>query len=146
MVPLVFSVDDDATGQIILRAFLNDEAFCDEFVSHQSPVAALKDLTSRAQNDFDRFPEVLFIDIRMPEMDGWELVEQIIPLVQDRDRLPAIVMLTGTATREDHERALANPFVFTLEEKPLNMELLYELRGYRAIKQYFDSSAHATCA
>ena len=146
MVPLVFSVDDDATGQIILRAFLKDEAFCDEFVCYQSPTAALKDLSFRAENDFDSFPEVLFIDIRMPEMDGWELVENIIPLVQDKERLPAIVMLTGTATKEDHERALANPFVLALEEKPLNMDLLYELRGFRHISQYFNSRAQATCA
>lgn len=146
MVPLVFSVDDDPTGQLILSAFLKDEEFCKGFVSFQCPERALTDLQSRAKNGFAEFPEVLIIDIRMPKMDGWDLVNHLIPLIEGQEKQPAIIMLTGTATSADHEKALANPFVQSLEEKPLTSKLLLKLRGAKGIRKYFSSEAQATCA
>jgi len=54
-----------------------------------------------------RLPDLLISDIGMPEVDGYELVQQIRELAPQQGGLVPAIALTGYATRKDHERALA---------------------------------------
>jgi PAS domain S-box-containing protein len=64
-------------------------------------------------------PDILISDIGMPEMDGYELLQQIRALhSQQNQRIPAIA-LTAFARSEDEERAIEAGFQAYLS-KPLN--------------------------
>jgi CheY-like chemotaxis protein len=75
-----------------------------------------------ALDEFDAFqPEVVLLDIGLPEMDGFEVAHRM------RERMgaarAALVALTGYGQREDRERAIAAGFDEHLV-KPVSVEAL----------------------
>ncbi len=141
MIPLVLAVDDDRSSHILLRAHLLDEKFCAHFVGQASGRDALEFLTTLPATEIPvDFPDVIFLDINMPEMDGWEFLDALTPVLQRHEKLPAIVMLSATNTDEAKEKAAAHPLVLSITTKPLRGEVLDFLRHYPTLKSFFDQS------
>lgn len=66
-----------------------------------------------AENDVD----VMFLDLNMPILDGWEVLEELAK--RERKRM-AIFVVTSSIDPADREKADKNPLVFDLIEKPLD--------------------------
>ncbi len=79
---------------------------------------------------FDSSPEgrysIIFMDVQMPEMDGYEAAQAIRKLARDDARNVPIVAMTANAFREDVEKALAHGMNAHLA-KPLEYERLMAL-------------------
>ncbi|HEY2838294.1 MAG TPA: ATP-binding protein [Pirellulales bacterium] len=67
-------------------------------------------------------PDVIFLDIAMPGMDGYEVARRLREMPQS----PALVALTGYGQAEDRRRASAAGFHFHLT-KPTNARALQEI-------------------
>jgi len=74
-------VDDDAVDRLSLLSFLEEVSFLDVKGSYESPEEAL----AAARQDA---PDVLFLDIDMPSMDGMALRQQLM-------HIPACIFITA---------------------------------------------------
>lgn len=74
----------------------------------------------------DYHPELIFSDISMPEMTGYELVTRL----RQRDDLKGtyIVAMTGFGQQSDHDQAIESGFDEHLI-KPVSVDQLQELFG-----------------
>lgn len=82
---------------------------------------ALSHLRENVAN-LELIPTIMFLDINMPMMDGWMLLEELestIPELLDKIH---IHILTSSINREDYARALAHPRVISYISKPLTAE------------------------
>lgn len=61
--------------------------------------------------------DVMFLDLNMPIMDGWEVLEELYK--RERKRM-AIFVVTSSIDPSDKERADKHPLVYELIEKPLD--------------------------
>ncbi|MGL5877811.1 MAG: hybrid sensor histidine kinase/response regulator, partial [Xenococcaceae cyanobacterium] len=68
-------------------------------------------------------PDILISDIAMPEMDGYELLQQIRNLQGDRSKQIPAIALTAYARTEDAEKALKAGFQRHIS-KPVDLNLL----------------------
>ena len=71
-------------------------------------------------------PELIFLDINMPKMDGWEFLEEY--RQEQLNKLNSkIILLTTSENPDDIEKALKYPEIQQYCSKPLNKAILTEL-------------------
>jgi CheY-like chemotaxis protein len=72
-------------------------------------------------------PGIIFLDINMPGMNGWEFMEVYHSLNENQKAKIVVVMLTTSLNADDHERALQDKDIATFIHKPLRPERLLSL-------------------
>lgn len=77
-------------------------------------------------------PDLIFLDINMPAMDGWEFLGKYRTLPKEKKAHTVLIMLTTSLNPDDEKRTHAIPEVSGFENKPLNQTRLQLL-----LKKYF---------
>ena len=106
-------VDDNADNRLIIRTILEDQYEIVEFSSGSEAIEGFKK---------DR-PDVVILDISLPEMDGTEILRRIRDDSALHD-LP-IVALTAHAMVGDREKYLAAGFNDYVAKPILDMNILF---------------------
>lgn len=78
------------------------------------------------------FPDLIFLDINMPVMDGFEFIEEYEKRKTDRRATALVVMLTTSMHPRDVERADQFESIYEYIYKPLMKEKLKEV-----VEKYF---------
>ena len=128
----VLVVDDDTdTLELLTTALARREASVTAVTSATEALEAIK--VSR--------PDVLISDIAMPGADGYDLIERVRSLDNEKMSFIPAVAITAYAKTEDRERALAAGFQIYLA-KPVELnELISVVR--KAARREFDNGTEA---
>ena len=121
MLDTVVLIDDNEDDNYIHRRYLERAGWAREIVDFCDPVEALESIRSSA-----RPPDLVFVDLNMPELNGFELLDA----VRDGGLAPGVcrfVVLTSSLHPDDRRRAEAHPLVSAYVEKPLNLGALAQL-------------------
>lgn len=111
----VLVVDDEELIRDVMTDFL-------EVMGHQVVIA-----TNGAEALFrikEMIPDVVFLDIRMPHMDGMEALR----LIKEISPQAMVIILSGIATTA-MARDLLNNGAFDYVNKPVNLQHLQHLMG-----------------
>jgi len=122
----ILLIDDDEPTNFLNRMTL-EQAGCTKQIqiaqSGQEALDFLSDATLR--------PDLIFLDINMPAMDGWEFLERYRGLPPARKADIVLIMLTTSLNPDDEKRTRAIPEVSGFEHKPLGQaQLEYLLQKY----------------
>jgi two-component SAPR family response regulator len=71
---------------------------------------------------------LIFLDIRMPGMGGFEFLENFQALPEEIKQKIRIIMLSSTIDTDELERVNSNPFVLAFIPKPLTREKIAGLK------------------
>ena len=77
-------------------------------------------------------PNLIYLDINMPGMNGFEFLEEYKHLAEDIKSGIVVIMLTTSFNPDDKEKALSYKEVSEFRNKPLTAELLKE-----TVERYF---------
>ena len=111
----VLIVEDSADTLMLLSALFSREG---------ATVATAASAAEALQHAVSKRPNVIISDIGMPDVDGYQLLQQL-KVLPGMDEVPAIA-ISGYASDEDRERALDTGY-HALIPKPIDVEALFDL-------------------
>lgn len=119
----ILIIDDDDLFLHLCEFIMEDEDFATEVITYDYANKALEYLKSLAVNDL---PEVVFLDINMPLMDGWEFMEAL--EIAGMENKMRIYITSSSIDPRDLKRVEHNPFIKGLISKPLDPEKLDKIK------------------
>lgn len=124
-------IDDNEIDNFIHQKLLQGIGFADKVYVHTSGRSALEFLENLAM-DADALeklrPEVIFLDINMPIMDGYQFYHAFRKLPEVIHKGVKIIVLTSSINPNDDERFMTFDDVVGIIHKPLNEAHLQEYR------------------
>jgi len=115
----IILIDDDEINNFINRKLLtryDPELDISEFIVAREALAHLK-------NGTRHLPDIILLDINMPEMNGWEFIMEFSKL----NLSSKVVMLTSSIDERDEEKALTFPEIKGYFTKPLDNDKIQEI-------------------
>lgn len=100
---LISIIDDDPITVFGIKKMLDHLDVCDDIVTYANGKLALDGLKQMFAEK-QRIPEVIFLDINMPIMDGWQFLEEFIELpLKKKIRINIVTSSIDIADREKWE-------------------------------------------
>ena len=115
-------IDDSRIDRFVAERIIKRSFFAEEVLLMESAISALDYL--QAIENIGDLPEVIFLDIRMPVMDGFGFLDSYNTLSDKVKRNCIIAMISSSADVNDHLRARSSQYVACFMEKPLDKEKL----------------------
>jgi CheY-like chemotaxis protein len=130
----VLLIDDDEPTNFMSNLVLEEVNCASHIKIMQSGKNALEYLSKSTTKHDDRpYPELIFLDINMPAMNGWEFLDKYNELNKQVPKKPIIIMLTTSINPDDKLKANKIGLVDGFENKPLTSTMIESL-----IEKYFN--------
>lgn len=120
-------IDDDATGVFLTTRLFEREGLGEDLTAFVSPVEAVTFL--QAQALAGTLPHVILLDLNMPLMSGWDVLEALQPLQPHLLGRCAVYILTSSLAPADRNRAHEYPLVVELLHKPLDQAIIQTIQA-----------------
>ncbi len=140
MIRKVLCVDDDSISLTISQLLLKRTGFAadvDTAIDGSDALDYFEKLFAANSSPAEAAPELILLDINMPVMNGWDFLQEYMPIYASRLPATKIVILSSTIDPEDFALAKQYPVVIQFISKPLSIENLDELKSNELIKPYF---------
>lgn len=120
-------IDDSDIDNIVNRKIVEKCHFAENITVKKSARAGLEYLNDTLASHPSSLPELIFLDIRMPDIDGFGFLEAFQSLDPAIRQHCKIAMLSSSIDADDYRRAIENPFVIKFVNKPLSVKALQEI-------------------
>ena len=127
-IPLIvaYIIDDDKIHQFGMRRMLNYINKPITLFQFYNGLEALEYIKTHLPQ-LNNLPDVIFLDVNMPVMNGWKFLDEFIHLVPSKNRRTTIYMVTSSVSNADIEKAASYNEVTDYIIKPADMDLVKEL-------------------
>jgi len=122
---LVYVVDDDPLYIFSMKKLLKLSDFCQESLFFKNGQEALNELEPKLLQD-GKLPDIIFLDISMPLMNGWQFLNRLKELPQKKEI--KIFIASSSIDPYDKEKSDSYDIVADYLFKPITIDKMMELK------------------
>lgn len=127
---LVLLIDDDEVVNTLNKIILRQTGLVKDIQAVKSGSKGLQELANYQKED--RWPALIFVDINMPGIGGWEFIKLMSEQFKGFKGKSIINMLSSSLDPRDKEKASKSTLVDGIISKPLSHEVVIDLyKKYR---------------
>ncbi len=119
-------IDDDEPTNFLHKLIIDRHECTEQVEVFQDAREALRFLSEKRDGSYLQ-PDLILLDINMPDMNGWEFLEAYSKLSDEQRGHIVVMMLTTSLNPDDKERADSMEGVTGFLSKPLTKKLLQEI-------------------
>lgn len=119
-------IDDNKATNYLNREVIEDMDLCNEVILAGSAKEALTFLTTKTKGKYP-CPELIFLDLNMPAIDGWHVIDEFSKINQEAIKYSHIVLLTASKNPTDEIKIGLYPLIKGYYKKPLVEETVQEV-------------------
>lgn len=120
----VLLIDDNEINNVMHERLIEIAGFGQNIKVMPSGVDALEYLKTEVMNDASKVPDIIFLDIRMPIIDGFGFMDEYVKLPDNINTKPKVIMLSSTLDEQDYGRAKEFSQIINFLVKPLSVDKL----------------------
>src|SRR5882757_768327 len=113
----ILLIDDDPVTNLINKKLINRE-FDYVVNAYVNAKEALNYINNQMNSSPEDIPDIIFLDINMPIMDGWQFLEEFQKFPESVFKKCKIFMLTSSIDRSDIEKSKKYKIVADFISKP----------------------------
>ncbi len=126
----VYVIDDDEIYQFTINKILNSFNLPLEIKFFPDGEEAINFIDHNKNNE-EELPDIVFLDINMPIMDGFEFLEEFEKIKSNLSKNIIVHMVSSSVDEVDIERANKNKNISSYITKPVNpKDIEYIIKNY----------------
>lgn len=119
-------IDDDYIFNLLHKRIIQMIDKEGEVIDFKNSVMALENLKDILDNE-KTLPDYIFLDISMPEMNGFELLDEISDYSVEMFAHTKLYIVTSSLNDRDMKKAFSYPILTGYYGKPLTIEVIKEI-------------------
>ncbi len=122
----IMLIDDDEIFTYIIKKIIDETKLADQiniFGNGREAITYLEEVANNA----DALPEVIFLDLNMPILDGWGFLEEYIKLKPNLSKKINLYIITTSVSPMDFKKSKSYSEVSDFIVKPMAKERFIEI-------------------
>ncbi len=121
-------IDDDLIYTNLIKRVIENNELCSELLIFNNGKQSIDYFESSLESlDAKSIPEIIFLDLNMPIMDGWEFLERFSKIKNKFKKKISLYVVSSSINPSDINRAKSSPTVQNYFTKPLNVNKLEQI-------------------
>jgi CheY-like chemotaxis protein len=126
-IELACIIDDDTIYVNLIKKIIETRKLCENLLIFNNGKQSLDYFEALLENlSEDKIPEIIFLDLNMPVMDGWEFLKRFTEIKNKFGKVITLYIVSSSINPHDINRAKSLPSVEGYLVKPVNIA---ELEG-----------------
>lgn len=116
-------IDDNPIDHYIVRTMLHNNEACKQ-ATYTFDGSMVLEFIEENISDSHRLPDVIFLDLTMPNFSGWEFLDKFEKIKDSLDKKIELYVMTSSVRESDKERSSKYGCVNSFISKPLTKQVL----------------------
>jgi CheY-like chemotaxis protein len=122
----ILVIDDDPLFTLLLKKTILKYELAKTISTYTNGQEAFDSL-KLIINEPNILPDLILVDIEMPMMDGWEFLDEFIPLLQKASKKISIYIATSSIAEPDKMKSTTYPLIKGYLHKPIDEPMLSKI-------------------
>ena len=128
MLEKILCIDDDPITLMLCKMVITKALFSNEIATAKNGEEALKYYDNLKTTFTIKKPQLIFLDLNMPVMNGWEFLDSFVTAEYSEYHDTKVIILSSTIDPQDLEKSKKYPMVIDFLSKPISKEMLEFLK------------------
>lgn len=126
MLDRILCIDDDPITLMLCKKVIIKSLFSKDIITAQNGEKALQYFDDLLEADLGtiELPQMIFLDLNMPVMGGWEFLDTFNAPKYNKFHNIKVIVLTSTIDPKDLEKSQTYPMVLDFLSKPITFSML----------------------